>query len=228
MAQEQSVRVFFDLDGTLLDVSERNYQVYSAVTREFGGTPLNKRAYWDLKRKKTKWPEFLPLSKLSADIEAEFLQTFIPKIESEEYLRLDILDPAAQHVLKEISSKYECRLVCLRRNEANLKKELNSLELSGYFTEVLSGHSDNDGYDRKIELIKPLLNAHTKAIIIGDTEADIVTGQRLGMTTIAITSGIRDAKFLESLHPDYIIDHLDDVLILPPFTEHSPVEGLYL
>ena len=226
MAQEQ-LKVFFDLDGTLLDVSERNYRVYSEVTKQFGGTPMDKTTYWDLKRKKTKWPELLPLSKLDAAIEREFLEVFITKIEDPKYLELDVLLPNAVRVLEEVSSKAACRLVSLRRNEANLHKELERLKLNDYFVEILSGHSESDGYDKKIELIKSRLG-NSRGVIIGDTEADIVTGKNLGLTTVAMLSGIRDEKFLEVLEPDYMLNDISDVLTLPMFVDHSPVEGLYL
>jgi phosphoglycolate phosphatase len=229
MAQEKPLKVFFDLDGTLLDTSERNYRVYSKVTEEFGGIPLDKKTYWGLKRKKTKWPELLPLSKLPADIETDFLQKFIPLIEHPDYLRFDVLQPGALDVLRATTAKHECRVVSLRRNEANLRGQLNKLQIAQYFTEILSGHSESDGFDKKLELVGKRIDLEKeRGVIVGDTEADIITGQKLGMITIALTSGIRDAQFLENLHPDYIIEHLDDMLMLPPFEGHSPLEGLYL
>jgi len=226
MAQEK-LKVFFDLDGTLLDVSERNYRVYTEVVSQFGGSPLDKATYWDLKRKKTKWPDLLPLSKLDQNIERDFLDVFITKIEDPTYLAFDSLFPESLTVLKEVSSKAECRLVSLRRNETNLHDELQKLGIKSFFVEVLSGHSESDGYDKKIELIKSRLG-EDKGVIIGDTEADIVTGKKLGLITVALLSGIRDEKFLEALDPDYLLNNISDVLTLPMFVDHSPVEGLYL
>lgn len=226
MAQEK-LKVFFDLDGTLLDVSERNYRVYCEVTEQFHGTPLAKDEYWELKRKKAKWPELLPFSKLDPSIEAEFLKVFIAKIEDPKYLELDILYPDTLNVLQEVSSKCECRLVSLRRNEANLLEELDRLKIKDAFVEILSGHSESDGYDKKIDLIKSRLGSD-KGVIIGDTEADIITGKNLGLTTIAVLSGIRDQKFLEALDPDYLLDNVGDILTLPIFADHSPLEGLYI
>jgi phosphoglycolate phosphatase len=226
MAQEK-LNVFFDLDGTLLDVSERNYQVYSELVKTFGGIALDKATYWDLKRKKTKWPALLPLSKLSPNIQQEFLDSFIPKIEDPKYLKLDTLFPDARTTLETVSAQHECRLISLRRNEANLLAQLDRLSIRSYFSEVLSGHSESDGFDRKIELIKGRLDDR-KGVIIGDTEADIVTGQQLGLTTIAVTSGIRDEQFLRALEPDYLVEHVGDVCALPMFSENSSVEGLYL
>lgn len=215
---QQELEVFFDLDGTLLDVSVRNYRVYSELVTEAGGTPLDKDIYWNLKRKKAKWPELLPKSRLSPAIEKEFLDKFIARIEAPEYLELDELFPESQNVLQEVSSRFNCRLVSLRRNESNLRRQLERLAIADYFTKVLSGHSESDGYDKKIALIKGELGAD-RGIIIGDTEADIVTGKTLGMIAVALTSGIRDAQFLNALEPDYIIDGIGQLTSLPMFVQ---------
>jgi len=209
-------KVFLDLDGTLLDVSERNYTVYREVTLALGGQPMDKTTYWELKRKKTKWPVLLPKSGLDPAIEPEFLGKFIPLIESPDYLKLDRIHPEALAVVAALADRSACYLVSLRRNETNLLKELEWLELRPHFTKVLSGHSESDGYDKKIELIKNELG-EDKGVIIGDTEADIVTGKQLGLTTIAVTSGIRDEQFLRALEPDYMVKHIGQVLDLSVF-----------
>ena len=204
------MKIFFDLDGTLLDVSDRNYRVYCEVTEAFGGTPMPKPQYWELKRKKTKWPELLPLSALSPDIEQQFLDKFIQKIEDPNYLKIDKLMPQALEVVSALAANNQCYLVSLRRRAENLRQQLEWLALAPHFTKILSGHSESDGYDKKIELIKAEL-AGEPGVIIGDTEADIVTGKQLGLLTIAVTSGIRDQQFLAALQPDHIVAAIDEV-----------------
>lgn len=216
MAQEQLTKIFMDLDGTLLDVSERNHTVYAELVREFGGTPLNKTVYWELKRQKAKWPELLPKSGLSPDTQTAFLDRFIAIIETPPYLRLDKLFDDAVPTLDALSRRFPCTLVSLRRNEATLLQELAWLGVRKHFHKVLTGHSESDGYDKKIELIKSELG-NDKGVIIGDTEADIVTGKELGLVTIAVTSGIRGEQFLRALEPDYIIVHIGEALKLPIF-----------
>lgn len=202
-------KLFCDLDGTLIDVSERNYQVYAEVTKDFGGTPLDKGTYWDLKRRKAKWPTLLPMSRLPADIEADYLGEFINKIESLDYLELDTLMPGVIEAVEEMLVDREVYLVSLRRNHRNLVAQLGNLGLEAYFTKILSGHSETDGFDRKIELINEELEGK-KGAIIGDTEADIVTGKRLGMISIALLSGIRDEQFLRDLEPDHLLSDIRD------------------
>ena len=47
------MKYFFDLDGTILDISKRYYFIYYDIIKKFGGVPLPKCVYWDYKRNKT-------------------------------------------------------------------------------------------------------------------------------------------------------------------------------
>ena len=64
MPGQRPPTLVFDLDGTLLDVSARHHHVYSTVCRSLGGQPLDRAAYWHLKRRRTGWPEILAQSGL--------------------------------------------------------------------------------------------------------------------------------------------------------------------
>lgn len=211
MAQETQLKIFFDFDGTLIDVSTRHYRVYSELAAMFGGKPLTKQVYWELKRAKAAWPDILIKSKLTPDVMDDFLAEFIKRIEDPAYLQLDKLLPDSKRVLQGLRKSYELFLVSLRRNENNLCEEVRSLGLGGYFTKILSAHSETDGSDKKTELIKNELVPGQRAFIVGDTEADIKAGKLLGQTTVAVLSGIRDKAFLAKLDPDFIIPSVADL-----------------
>jgi len=204
------MKIFCDLDGTLIDVAPRHYRVYSETVRELQGNPIDQKTYWDLKRHKSKWSEILPMSQLSPDLENAFLGRFIRKIEDPEYLKMDTLFPGAIESIEKLRTRGECYLVTLRRNRTNLLEELDRLDITRHFTEVLTGHSENDGSDVKIALIKDKLN-DDQGIIIGDTEADILSGKELGLKTFAVTSGIRESSFLSALQPDHIATNITHV-----------------
>lgn len=208
--EKNSMKIFFDLDGTLVDVLPRHYRVYSETVTAFGGKPLGKDEYWDLKRAKTLWPEILSKSGLDPNIKESFLQDFIKKIESPAYLAMDELIPGARQVLDGLYKTDELFLVSLRRNAGNLNEEVQRLELGSYFQKILSAHSETDGSDKKTELIKNELHQGKPALIVGDTEADIKTGKQLGLTTVAVLSGIRNKGFLDNLKPDYMINDIGE------------------
>lgn len=210
MAQKQ-LKIFFDLDGTLIDVSKRHYKVYSEIVTEFGGRPLHKDRYWSLKRAKTGWPELLAQSGLKTDTQHDFLEAFIARIEDPAYLELDTLLPETEETLRAASRSHTCYLVSLRRNKQNLLDEVQRLGIGTYFAEILSAHSESDGSDKKTELMKHKLEPNETALVVGDTEADIKAGKTLGLTTVAVLSGIRSDAFLAKLAPDFIITGVEDL-----------------
>lgn len=204
------MKVFCDLDGTLVDPASRHHRVYAEVTKAFGGTPLDKQRYWSLKRRKTKWSQLLPLSGVPVAAERAYLDQFIDKIESPEYLDEDALFSGALEALKLLSESEGLYLVSLRRRPDRLAAQLERLKIAGYFTEVLSGHSESDGHDVKVRLVGARLN-DARGAIIGDTEADIVTGKTLGLTTVAVSSGLRDEAFLKELAPDHLLEGIGQI-----------------
>jgi phosphoglycolate phosphatase len=209
MVQKQPV-IFFDLDGTLIDVSIRHYQVYSELVEKYAGKTLPKDRYWSEKRLKTKWPALLSQSLIAEDRASQFMQDFIALIEQPDKLRVDPLFPGSLATLKLLSTKYRLYLVSLRRNEQALLDQVADLGLEEFFYKVLTGHSETTGEDVKSELIKSLA-VPGRDIIVGDTEADILTGKLLGLKTVALTSGIRDEDFLRVLKPDFLLRHVNEV-----------------
>ena len=200
------MNVYFDLDGTLIDITERHYLVYEDAVNHFGGDPLNQKEYWQLKRSKTSWRRILFYSNLESNIIEVFLEYFINKIERKSLLKKDTLFADSIEILNHVSKTSDCYLVSLRRDKKNLYEQLDWLGLAHIFKDIRTGHSENQGDDVKTMLIKP--DNTLKGIIIGDTEADIIAGKNLGLTTIGVLSGIRSEDFLKDLNPDLIIDSI--------------------
>jgi phosphoglycolate phosphatase-like HAD superfamily hydrolase len=201
--------VIFDLDGTLIDVSARHYFVYRKVTNEFNGQALTKREYWRLKRDKTDWPELLKKSKISVDKLGDFLSKFIDLIEQPEQLKMDSLFPEAKKTLEGLYG-YDLYLISLRRQNEMLNWQLSRLGLRKYFREVISGHSDFEGSHLKAGIIKALLKEN-KGLVIGDTEADINAAKEASCLSVAVLSGIRSKKVLESLQPDFLVENVGEL-----------------
>lgn len=215
MGREQELVLFFDLDGTVLDVSARHHRIYERVTRAFGGTPLAKYDYWQLKQQKLPWPDMLAKSGVPAESLDEFMHMFIAEIEKPEELAQDQPIAGAPDVLEQLhNDSYEMYLVSLRRGHEKFLRQLAQLGIAQYFTDTLSGHTDGPTDELKASIIKSKL-AGRRGLIVGDTEADVQAGKRLGMVTVAVCSGIRSRDYLESLQPDYVrpdITSLPDIV----------------
>ncbi len=53
-----------------------------------------------------------------------------------------------------------------------------------------------------------------KTLLIGDTEIDIECGKNAGALSCAVTYGYRSEKLLKAENPDFIINKIDDLLII--------------
>ena len=56
------------------------------------------------------------------------------------------------------------------------------------------------------EALKRLGCAKEDAAYVGDSEVDKLTADHAGLTSVLVSWGFRDKPFLESLHPDYLVD----------------------
>lgn len=206
--------IFLDLDGPILDVSEKYYRVYRDILAEEEFTPIPKDEYWEAKRAR------LPDQRILARSGAEsFLETFRARrherIESEPYQRLDALQPTALETLEWLRGEDRLVLVTLRRSRTRLDAQLEWLALRRLFADVLSSGEDREvRWTIKEELMRTSL--HTSGgwaghFMVGDTETDILAGRALGMTTFGVCNGMRTRALIESAGPDFIIDRLSEL-----------------
>lgn len=207
--------LLFDFDGTIIDISNKYYAVYSAFVRERGGTSLSKRQYWDLKRSAASHDEILQASQLDRTSPEDMKRHIRNNIELEEYLRYDSIFDGAGEILREVAEAHPCYLVSMRRNPLMFQKQIEWLGLRDYFKETITPGNFAEDPDASVvtpkgELLRRLKIA-SPAVIIGDSGMDIITGQQLGITTCAVTTGIRDRKVLEGYAPDFIIEGLREI-----------------
>ena len=206
--------LFFDLDGTLLDTSERHYRVYKDILSLYKvSNILRKEEFWNRKRNGVKTVELLR-RKTSEKLVQKFTEEWFKRIENKKYLSHDNLLQENVDILSTLSNKDNLVLITLRNNKDNLFWQLKSLKLDKYFKEILIASSSS--LNSKIFLIKHYLkkchgNNIDNNIIIGDTEVDIVSGKTTGILTVAVSCGIRSKEFLARLEPDFLLDKFSDL-----------------
>jgi len=200
--------IFFDLDETLIDTSERHYTVYTDILDLYGiQNTLSKEEFWNQKRIGRKTVELLPKTS-SKEFVQKFMDEWLKRIEDIRYLKYDSLLQESLHILSILEDKANLMLVTLRNNKENLFWELDNFGLNKYFKKILVGSPLK--LKNKAPLIKNYIEKHFKNnfIIIGDTEADISAGKELGIVSIAVTYGLRTKKFLTKLKPNFYLDTL--------------------
>lgn len=205
--------ICIDLDGPILDVSERYYRVYSDTLNLIGIAPLNKESYWRLKRNKVSEPEILAQSGTS-DLVKEYLEARAKRIESAEYLLFDQVWPGTPDTLKVLRSRSALVLVTMRKSRKLLDQQLARLNLLEAFDCVLAAGDDsvaNDRGEQKARLVRDRYgNEDLVGWFVGDSETDIHSGRLLGLRTAAITFGIRTMDHLSAVSPDVVLDGLAD------------------
>lgn len=194
--------IFLDLDGTILDVSDRIYNLYKLILKSNKKNFLSKKEYINLKQNKTDNKIILAKTK-AKDILNDFNTQWKEKIEEKDFLALDKVSIKTRKILAKLKKQYRLVLVTLRDNSKNLKWELKTKNIDKMFDNVLSisGNKDKLRYITKYKLIKNY-KGKNKFCIVGDTETDILAGKKAKIKTIAVISGMRSADFLKKYNPD--------------------------
>ncbi|MDP3973569.1 MAG: HAD family hydrolase [Candidatus Daviesbacteria bacterium] len=204
------MKIFFDLDGTLIDVSKRYYFVHKKAALVIGKKSLSFKEYWQKKRKKIPENKILNIDSESSQFK-EYQKIRINLLENLDYLSLDTPFENVFDTLVALTKKHKLYLITLRRNEKNLNTQLKQLKLNKFFIKIFSSPPDKDLTITKIKIIKNL-GYSKNDLIIGDTEADTEAAKKLGIRSVAVFSGIRTESFLKKYHPDILIKDVSHLL----------------
>jgi phosphoglycolate phosphatase-like HAD superfamily hydrolase len=201
--------LFLDLDGPLLDVSERHHRLHCDLVRGRGGTPLPRDEYWEAKRARVPEAEILSRTGLSPHSATAVAAARLRRIETRRYLRLDVPWPWTIPTLETLAlSGIPLVLVTLRSSSVRLAWQLAALGLSGYFERIIVGAGDKTPEAKAALVRQEELGPLEGSILVGDTEIDIASGQALGIHTVAVRCGIRNEALLQAWSPDVILDDL--------------------
>ena len=130
--------LFFDLDGPILDVSEKYYQAYANSLKKLGGDVIDKNTYWHLKRSKVADYDILLLTSSESHLE-EFLKSRNLLIEDIRYLKFDIVWKDLKETYGKLCGKFPAILVTLRTHPDRTCDQLKNLGIYQWFKSVLVG-----------------------------------------------------------------------------------------
>ena len=190
--------LILDLDGTLLDVSSRFYNVFYDIVKSF---MLSKEEYWNYRRSGKEQRclvKNLPIE--------DFNQQWLVLIEQEKYLAMDTLYPETIQFLQYFSRKINLILLTARMSKENLMQELSRLHIKEYFHAIYV----TEKRFNKTELLGSILTAGTVIAYITDTVKDVEAANSLDITTIGITHGLLNKENILKSNPDFIIDNLTE------------------
>lgn len=210
-----------------MDVSERYYTVYQFCLQHTRRPDqpiqtLSKAEFWQLKRSRVPEVEIGQRSGLDPDQAQTFAQLRRQTVHTMPYFEHDQLVPEAVDVLEQLQQAGVDLAVMTMRRTRELDYALERFNLARFFPADRRYCLSNDYVKTKDVKDKPLLMQRALAELpaaevlwmVGDTEADIVSAQNHGITSIAVLSGIRDRTQLAQYQPDFIVDHLRDAAAL--------------
>jgi beta-phosphoglucomutase-like phosphatase (HAD superfamily) len=183
--------VICDLDGTLLDDSERHYRCYCDIVDKYGGNCIPKAEYWDMKRKKIKRDILLEKTDFQGTYQ-QYLDEWLARIEAPEYLLHEVPKAGMHELLHALRSRTDnLYLATMRQNRGNLLAQLGRLKIREYFDKIYS--TSPLGEKSKAEIIGPISADAGEILVIGDSEADEALAVSLHAVFGAMTDGLREA-----------------------------------
>lgn len=198
------MKIFFDLDGTLIDSRMRLYKLFIDIT---GRKIIDFNTYWDLKRSMQDHSNILiNYLKYSGEQIKAFEEKWLSLIEDETYLNLNKPFSYTFDVLNKLK-QLDCKLfvVSARQYRENTNRELLEHKLFHYFEKILI----TEAKKTKKELIQEtFIQLNANDIIVGDTGLDINTGKELGIISIGVLSGFRNEDKLKQYSPNYLVEDI--------------------
>jgi phosphoglycolate phosphatase len=220
--------LFCDFDGPIVDVSARYYDTYrvalARTRRQFARqgqalqlTPLSKSRFWRLKQIRSPDTEIAERSGLSGDSVTVFLGQVRELVNHcPALLRRDVPQPQVSLALQQLRNRGITLVLVTLRCEAQVDDFLRKHQMKAAFAAVYGTQNTEAAYENYTDLKTSLLSRalaergasvpglSQSSWMVGDTEADVVAAQRLGIPAIALTCGIRSSAYLKRLQPDAI------------------------
>lgn len=201
------MHIFFDIDGTIIDHTQRIYDLYGTYAHTHGFSAFDKTVYLQKKR------EGASEKSIAAEtFPSEYIEPYIiwkrSVIETPRILSMDTLVPGIDTVLTHIAEHHALIALSARQSKKQLIDQLERLDILEKFADIICVPNVADQPSRKnVELRKYLINHHIKtsdAAIVGDTEWDMDAAKQTSVRGIGVSWGMRSALFLAS-HGTYTV-----------------------
>lgn len=219
--------VFCDLDGPIVDVSDRYYTTYKQGLADtqavYLGRGINlnleilsKQQFWQMKQNRVPDTEIAKSSGLSGEEIPIFLGCVSRIVNQPDLLHLDRIQPGVQWAIALLHSRGVRLVLVTLRPKNQAVQILQNYGLARLFTSICGTQMADAAYHNytalKTELLAEVAEEYQSSLgsawMIGDTEADILAGQALGIPTIAVTCGIRSRHQLQQYQPSFILSDL--------------------
>ncbi|SEQ24080.1 pyrophosphatase PpaX [Piscibacillus halophilus] len=204
--------ILFDLDGTLIDTNELIIESFKHTFKEH----LNE----DYSREDILQFMGPPLRDSFEKVNPNGVEDMVATYRKHNLANHDLYVKSYDGVFETIQALhekgYQMAIVTTKIRETALKGlELTHLD---QFFDVVIGLDDVQNAKPDPEPVlkgmKALGGEPETTIMIGDNSHDIHAGQNAEMKTAGVAWSAKGKEFMEALNPDYILDHISDLLTI--------------
>jgi phosphoglycolate phosphatase len=223
-----NITVFCDLDGPLIDVSRRYYKTYQLAIAETQAylqsqgrslllTPLSASQFWQMKQERIPDADIAFCSGLRHEQIELFMSKVYDIVNQPILLHEDRLQAGVIQSLDRLKRRGVRLFVVTLRCQAQAVQLLQQFNLAHYFEKICGAQDRFAAYQNYTEGKQALLEVlvgevdpmtQSQCWIVGDTEADVLAGQSLGLSTLALTCGMRSYSYLKRLEPTTVQTNL--------------------
>lgn len=205
------MRIYLDFDGPVVGNRVKYYSLYRDALAEQDAdvTPLAEERYWELKRHRVPDAEICALTSPTVD-PAAYLRYRDRWIEDERYTSLDVLvDGLADTAARWRAGGHDVRIATMRKRGETLCAELARLGVEAWCDRVLQSEANDGHWGAKAQMLLEDLDGLDRspgsAVLVGDTEGDIMAARAASIPVVAVTNGIRAEALLRLFEPDAVL-----------------------
>lgn len=225
-----TITLFCDFDGPIADVSERYYATYrqgldwvqtlaQAQGDRLSIRYLSKAQFWTFKQNRVPDRQIAHWSGLEGKQIDNFLAQVSRIVNHASLLDYDQVQTQAREGL-DILRQCKVRVVLVTLRPPNqILRFLDQHDLCWAISDLYGMPEVEAAYknqaSHKIDRLQAAIATQqrqgydlSQAWMIGDTEADIMAGQTLGIDTVAVTCGIRSSAYLQGFRPTHLVSDL--------------------
>ena len=191
----------FDLDGTIIDITERWYRLHVDLAREHQLPPLEREAYISLKRDGIPEMEIMK-NRGRRERVAAYIAKRQEYIEHPRYIAYDSLVPGIDMVLTAWSRRGDLLLATNRKNRGLCLAQLDQFAIASHFVQVVLGGAG--GKASAISEQVPL-DSLVGGRFVSDALEDRAAAVQLGMQPITVGYGCRSESYFHKHDVETII-----------------------
>ena len=205
--------VFWDWNGTLFDDFEANFLVINTLLCKYGLPAVNKTSYKEM----FQFPIINFYKSLGFDCSPLVYDELVENYWSlyNIYSAKVKFSKSAERVLGLLQKANIPQLVLSSCNKTVLLKQINTLNISHYFQDILAP-SDKYAVGKQslaeMWLIENSISTPANILLIGDTIYDHMVATNIGFDSLLITSGHQDLTEIAYTTNAKIVDSLEEII----------------